>query len=63
MALGERVTAYAGARGRIIQTPTGNRGVCYMLIERTRGLTAAATLAVMAAALAVAGAAHADDPT
>ena len=34
-----------------------------MLIERTRGLTAAATLAVMAAALAVAGAAHADDPT
>jgi len=32
-----------------------------MLIERTRGLAAAATLAVMAAALAVAGAARADD--
>jgi hypothetical protein len=32
-----------------------------MLIERTRGLATAAKLAVMAAALAVAGAAHASD--
>jgi hypothetical protein len=32
-----------------------------MLIDRTRGLAAAATLAVMAAALAVAGAVYAAD--
>ncbi len=34
-----------------------------MLIERTRGLAAAATLAVMTAALAVAGAVNANDPS
>src|SRR5258708_28745098 len=43
------------------RTPPGNRRVYCMLIDRTRGLAAAAKLAVMAAALAVAGAAYAAD--
>ena len=49
--------AFAGVAYRANRDadPTGNRRVCCMLIERTRGLAAAA---VMAAALAVAGAAR-----
>jgi hypothetical protein len=61
LALGERVTGIPrGSRADYSGRP-GNRRVCCMLIDKTRGLTPAASLAVIAAVLAVAGAAHAAD--